>query len=317
MNALVQRIERIVGTVRDPISYRLLWCGLTNRLVSIPGGNFDSGAPANSGWPMDAPSRNSDRIPRIIFQPWTSRHALPANYAYWRQSFVANNPGYKFFFWDDSDNRRFIAEWFPWFLARFDSYPREIFRTNITRLFFLYAHGGFSVHMDSECLKPLDEFGGDPDVVVGRMGRDSTFEHSIPNAIMASKPNQALWLLTIAIGLERLTQSQTRADVEPEWLTGPVLLKDAVDFYLAHSGSAIAARISKSCPELALAATTCDFGRVSIMPSKIWCPINWNNVASAFFQRKMVEKKAVLDRSYAGRLFPGSFIVTYWSTPWN
>src|ERR1039458_6411662 len=128
MNALVQRIERIVGTVRDPISYRLLWCGLTNRLVSIPGGNFDSGAPANSGWPMDAPSRNSDRIPRIIFQPWTSRHALPANYAYWRQSFVANNPGYKFFFWDDSDNRRFIAEWFPWFLARFDSYPREIFR---------------------------------------------------------------------------------------------------------------------------------------------------------------------------------------------
>jgi hypothetical protein len=139
MNALVQRIERIVGTVRDPISYRLLWYGLTNRLVSIPGGNFDSSAPANSGWPMDAPSRNSDRIPRIIFQPWTSRHALPANYAYWRQSFVANNTGYKFFFWDDSDNRRFIAEWFPWFLSGFDSYPREIFRTNITRLFFLYA----------------------------------------------------------------------------------------------------------------------------------------------------------------------------------
>jgi hypothetical protein len=242
---------------------------------------------------------------------------LPVNYAYWRTSFVDKNPDDKFFFWDASDNRCFIANWFPWFLNQFDKYPLEIFRTNITRLFFLYSYGGFSIHIDSECLKPLNEVGENSDVLVGRMGHNQTSEHSIPNAVMASKPKQAFWLLTIAMATERFAQSQDHVNVRPEWLTGPVLLKNAVDFYLTHSKEHCFERIAKSCPELAIEVLKCDFGRLTIMPSETWCPIDWNNFVNAFFRKKMMEKRCVLPRSLATRLFPKSNIVTYWSEPWK
>lgn len=317
MKAFIQRLGKAFDTVRDPTSYRLLLCNPRRDLMPVLKGELDEGVPQDVGWPEDAPDQSADRIPRIIFQPWISRQALPANYRYWRQSFVANNPGYKFFFWDGADNRSFIARWFPWFLPQFDSYSHDVSRTDITRLFFLYAHGGFSIHMDSECLKPLNAFESGSDVVVGRMGFDPKFEQSVPNAIMASRPKQIFWLLAVAIAIERFSQSKARTDLKPEWLTGPVLLKDAVDFYRTHSRQIVSERITRFSPELAIEMKEASFGRLSIVPSEIWCPINWNNYATTFFRKKMFERRNVLGPESAGRLFPKSFIVTYWSAPWD
>ena len=89
--------------------------------------------------------------------------------------------------------------------------------------------------MDTECLKSLDPILGAGDVIVGRMGSDDTFEHSIPNAMMASKRQHLLWLLAIACAIEKIHECGSAAEMlqrGPERITGPILLKSTVDFYI-------------------------------------------------------------------------------------
>ncbi len=321
MAFLFPRSRRVLDAILDPMSYRLLRYARANRLMPLkdrvadlrPSGEF--GVPDISEQDI---LRNASQIPKIIFQTWKSHFDMPANYGYWRTSFLRNNPTYRCFLWDDSDNRQFIAERFSWFLSRYDSYPREILRADIIRLFFLYTYGGFYADMDSECVRPLDAMRGMGDVLLGRMGRDRQFEHAIPNAIMASKSRQALWLLTIAFAIERLKEFQAdKQKSRIEWLTGPVLLKDAVDFYMSHTPQEIRDRISKACPELAQEVGRCNFGKIKLLPSKVWYPINWNNFLHTVLRKKMFSENGVVNEADLSRLFPQAYIVTYWTASWK
>ncbi len=314
---LSERTGRVLDAVTDYTSYRLLYSSLTNRLMSPDEIESSGDGIGELGLPVVEPLDDGKRIPRIIFQTWKSHHEMPANYRYWRRSFVRNNPEFRCFLWDDADNLRFIETKFSWFLSLYKSYPREILRADIVRLFFLYRYGGFYADMDSECLRPLDQMRDMGDVLVGRMGRDRSFEHSIPNAIMASKPKQVFWLLAIAFAAERLRQSQQRQDSRPEWLTGPVLLKDAVDFYLSHSQSQVRDTISKLCPELLPELEGSRFGDLRVLPPAVWYPVNWNNFIQSFFRKKMFRERGVLQSETARRIFPRAFIVTYWSASWK
>src|SRR5690606_7924245 len=111
-----------------------------------------------------------------------------------------------------------------WFLQKYDSFPAEIFRADAVRYFFLYQFGGVYADMDTECLRSLDDILKNGDVILGSMGSDLTFPHSIPNAVMASKPRQEFWLLVISI-MSELNFTQ------PEPVTGPVMLKRAYKAY--------------------------------------------------------------------------------------
>jgi mannosyltransferase OCH1-like enzyme len=316
MTFLSPRVKRVVDALTDYTSYRLLYSSLTGRLMSLEGHTV-SGSNGELGLRNVEPIDARTQIPKIVFQTWKSHHEMPANYRYWRNSFVLNNPDFRCFLWDDADNLRFIEARFPWFLSRYRSYSREIFRADVVRLFFLYTYGGFYADMDSECLRPLEAMRSMGDVLVGRMGSDDSFEHSIPNAIMASKSKQAFWLLAIAFAADRLQQSQQRNDTRPEWLTGPVLLKDTVDFYMSHSQKEISDCILKFCPELQPDVASSNFGIIRILPPSVWYPVNWNNFIQTFFRNKMFREKGVLDRTNARRIFPRAFIVTYWSASWK
>jgi hypothetical protein len=317
MKFLGPRASRVLDALTDYTSYRLLFSSLTSRLMPLEGHDVAGGADGEFGLFGEEPIDDRTRIPKIVFQTWKSHHEMPANYRYWRKSFVQNNPDFRCLLWDDADNLRFIETRFPWFMTQYKSYSREIFRADVVRLFFLHSYGGFYADMDSECLRPLDGMRDTGDVLVGRMGRDRSFEHSIPNAIMASKPKQGFWLLAIAFAVDRLRQSQERKDTRPEWLTGPVLLKDAVDFYVSHSPKETLDCILRLCPELLADAATSDFGTIKILPPSVWYPVNWNNFIQTFFRKKMFREKGVLDRSKARRIFPRAFIVTYWSASWK
>jgi inositol phosphorylceramide mannosyltransferase catalytic subunit len=78
--------------------------------------------------------------------------------------------------------------------------------------------------MDTECLKPHDEMLKLSDVLLGRMGSDIFFTHSIPNAIMASATLQEFWLLVSYLVIDCANESWP-----PEYLAGPVVLKRAVE----------------------------------------------------------------------------------------
>lgn len=254
-------------------------------------------------------ARRSDPIPHRIFQTWKSKTELPENFAYWRNSFLAKNPNYHFDLWDDADNRRFIAQNFAWFLPTYDSYPAEIYRADMVRYFYLYMFGGFYADLDAQCLKPLDEVLDRRGVLLGQMGDDLQFTHSLPNAIMASSPREEFWLYVIA-------RAMVVADkpARPENLTGPVLLRQALLSYCNSNPSPadILGLVTRLLPQHLLPkAGPTEF---HILPPVEWYPLTWLRDPIGLRSRVLAGDLAA--SAEAEKLFPHSSVVTYWTYSW-
>lgn len=312
------RMQRWLRAVSDPASVRVAASAVGRSLMAAE--RRDRKITPIS--PRSALKRATDAealIPKIVYQTWKSRNVIPANYAYWRSTFADHNPDYALVLWDDADNRQFVTDRFPALLGAYDSYPREIFRADIIRLMFLYTFGGFYADMDTECVRSLDALRGAGDVVLGRMGRDPAFDHSIPNAIMASKPRQGFWLLALSFAFDRLEAPEIRKTdftsvTGPEYLTGPILLKDAAEFYLEHGPEAaferVAARFGEETAEQA------QYGRITLLEPESLYPIDWNNPLHRILIKRMSAAKQVIKPREVQRLFMRSFMVTYWSHSW-
>lgn len=251
-------------------------------------------------------------IPARIFQTWKSKTDLPENFSVWSQTFRRYNPSFEHQIWDDADNRAFIRDNFPWFLPLYDRYPAEIFRADVVRYFYLYWHGGIYADMDVECLRPLDGLLAMSDVVLGRMGGDPQFPHSIPNAIMASEPGHEFWLL--AIGLLPYFAHYYGSKVE--FATGPVFLKSVVDLYLADDplwAQAVIASVAEmlSDSRKPRPART----RITLLPSREWYALDWSDPIHDRL-RLDVLGGSLLDEATKHKLFANASMVTYWSHSW-
>lgn len=261
----------------------------------------------------------SGSIPRIVFQTWKSRADIPINYRYWRNTFIALNPDFECILWDDSDNRAYIAEHFPWFLPIYDRYPAEIFRADAIRPFFLLANGGYYADMDTECFRPLEASLCAGDVLLGRMGADPHFDHSIPNAIMASKPHQLFWAFLIAIMMEKAKAADPHVmrQLGPETFTGPIILKRAADDYLACSETQIRERAAVVIDQLNKGVRDrLQKGELRILNSDAWYPIDWTNPFHRMLRKHLTTRRVVLAPKDARELFPQSTLITYWSHSW-
>lgn len=251
------------------------------------------------------------RIPKRIFQTWKSKTDMPANFAYWRRSFLDNNPGYQFDFWDDADNRAFIARHFPWFLRVYDAYPAEIYRADVVRYFYLYMFGGFYADLDTQCLKPLDEVLDRGGVLLGSMKSDPALaQHSVPNAIMASTPREEFWLYVIG----KVMVAAERPE-RPEEITGPVLLMDALQSY--RRASPPAATIMEFMRRLLPADLLPKPGPsvLHVLPPEEWYPVSWNEEQGKLIRARILSGD-LLSVSEAGQLFPNSSLATYWTYSW-
>jgi len=254
-------------------------------------------------------------IPALIFQTWKSKDVLPANFAYWRKSFQALNPNFRFWLWDDQDNRRFVEKRFAWFLSTYDQFPTEIFRADVVRYLFLYEFGGVYADMDTECLRPLDHLLTlDADVVLGRMG-DPSFAHSIPNAIMLARARQAFWLVVLDLVME-----ETRQGLRPEHATGPVVLRRAVTLYndirqrrrVDRMIDRVQARLSGEQQPAERRS------RIAILPNEMLYPLDWSDpIHQRFVRRPVVDEQRLLTSTETATLFPKAFMVTYWAHSWE
>jgi len=308
----------------EPDSWPIVKFFLLSRLA-LRGSQADARPPAGDSatqpepcLPRSEPAKTEmDVVPRLIFQTWKVRHPLPANYQYWSKSFAAQNPGHQHIIWDDADNREFIATRFPWFLPYYDRYPREIFRVDLVRMFFLYEFGGLYVDMDTQCLRPVDEALRTGDVILGWMGREAGFAHAISNAIMASKPKQLFWLLAIANAIDRAALCRGPADfiARPEFLTACILIRDSYLEYVSHTEWEIRARLERSLPK-SVPVNDAVAGEVRVLPAGIWYPINWNNLWHQRFRRELLRKNILLTQAQARALFPAAHLVTYWTHSW-
>jgi mannosyltransferase OCH1-like enzyme len=170
-------------------------------------------------------SKNQDKniIPKRIFQTWKT-HTLPAIFETWANTWKNHHPDWEYELWDDTDNRNFIKNYFPWFLEKYDSFPKEIYRADIVRYFYLYKFGGLYVDLDFECLKnfdPIIESGG---IIFGKMG-DLNANNDIPNALMASPPKADFWIIALYLIMN------SNPNLGPEELTGPSLIKKVIAIY--------------------------------------------------------------------------------------
>lgn len=253
----------------------------------------------------------SNGVTQRVFQTWKSRTSLPENFATWARSFRDLNPGYEYVLCDDADNRAFIATQFGWFLAVYDSYPQEIMRADAVRYFQLFAHGGFYADLDTECLRSLDDLLDAGDVVLARMGNDPSHPHSIPNAMMASRPRQEFWLLVFWLLVRGSKEGR------PEWRTGPVLLKSAVDLWNAADQVLLPSVIrevkSWLSPEY---RNTVPTRRLTILPPRRWYGLDWTDPVHQLV-RHQVLGGAMLDASVKAALFPDADMVTYWAHSWE
>jgi hypothetical protein len=276
--------------------------------------------PAAPGLNLPKPADDGS-FPKVIFQTWKSKISIPFNYAHWSESFRRINPDFEYFLWDDFDNRGFIKEYYPWFLPVYDAYPREIYRADAVRYFFLYQFGGLYVDMDTECLKPLAPFFRSGDVWLGRMGTDPDFAHSVPNAIMASRPRQEFWLLAIHFLVEN-ARAQDGPDGMiargPEVLTGPILLKTAYDTYVASERSTVQAMIRGIAARLPEnLQPQAKVSEIVLLDPDIWYPIDWSNVIHFRLLSEITSSQLMLGHAAKQWLFPTASLVTYWTHSWK
>ncbi|MFM5885573.1 MAG: glycosyltransferase family 32 protein [Novosphingobium sp.] len=315
---ILRRMRRVARSLTEPSGWRSL------RYVS----GYDSRNEAGVASPpciaveriVPAPPGRQDRIPPLIFQTWKSRSDIPVNYRYWRQTFIRNNPEAQVVLWDDDDNRAFIAAEFPWFLPVYEQFPREIFRADAVRYFFLFAYGGLYADMDSECLRPLRLGQRSEEVLLGRMGSDTAFEHSVPNALMASRPGQAFWLLVIRnlCDMAKLHHTnETMTASGPEQMTGPILLKRSFDEYQHLSQNALEERIAPILGKLgSCQKQSVRFGRITLLDRRSWYPLDWTNPFHKKLRSHLDRKTRLLPADTARWIFPRAELVTYWSHSW-
>jgi len=261
--------------------------------------------------PVPVPSVSAEAIPARIFQTWKTK-TLPAPFAAWSHTFQTQNPGFTWELWDDRDNRNFIATEFSWFLKTYDAYSAEIYRADVVRYFYLYTYGGIYADLDTECLRPIEPLLNRADILLGRMGPNESFAHSIPNAIMASKPKQEFWLFVISLLLQ-FSEYKDR----PELLTGPVLLKSAFDLYTAKDpvwvNTAVHRVRSFLRPDQHPVPGP---AKIELLGSRAWFPIDWSDPIHQLLRTNVLNGK-LLDEPTKAVLFPESWMVTYWAHSWE
>ncbi|NBU33895.1 hypothetical protein EB118_02180 [bacterium] len=226
-------------------------------------------------------------FPRRIFQTWKSKTVIPDNMAYWSSTFKKQNPGYQYELWDDNDNRNFIKNNFSWFLDIFDGYDAAIKRADAVRYFYLYKYGGVYADMDFECLRPLDSLlirYSDAEVLLGSMHTNETDSgHSIPNAIMISKPGAKFWLVVMHL-LKKYKDSP-----HTETATGPILLKRAVEIY------------DSDC-------------EVRVLDPSVMYPISWSVEPDTRLEILKGNPREITAR--VKQQYPKAYAATYWTHSW-
>jgi mannosyltransferase OCH1-like enzyme len=156
----------------------------------------------------------------------------------WRLTY----PNYTYVLWKDYDNLLLVERLYPQYLQTYLSLPQEIYRADFVRPLYMHAFGGIYVDLDTDSIESLEHtFHSSAPATnfstiayLAQMGTDTSFEHSIPNAFMASTPNHPFWPYLVQLSqiyAEAQLSSFASKVWDPEWVTGPVVLKKAVETY--------------------------------------------------------------------------------------
>lgn len=155
-------------------------------------------------------------IPKIIHQIHIGEKELSKKELAWQKTWKTYNPNYEYIFWDDEKidsleltNRSYLDN---------QSYSIQ---SDILRYEILYQFGGVYVDTDFECLKNLDAFVDDKDIVVCKQKHKRKTGPKVCGAFLAStKSNDIMKKLVDGIPKRAKTHGWKRADLKygPKYL---------------------------------------------------------------------------------------------------
>lgn len=249
------------------------------------------------GYELDL-QRQSKVFPKIIHQTWKTKD-LPINFEIGQTSWLENHPSWEYKFWTDQDNLDFIKDHYPCYLQFYKDMPLAISKVDFVRYLYMHNYGGVYADMDFICLKDLTPLlHTDYDIILGCMGEDRSFEHSIPNALLISKPKENFWIYLISSIIERYSDTESLKINRPEYLTGPVALRDAYLNYANYSKTGFYNSKSK----------------IEVLSENYFYPINWNSNKGKMEMKNFnseISLPALLSK------YPNSFALTYWAHTWE
>jgi hypothetical protein len=157
----------------------------------------------------------------------------------------------------------------------------------------------------------------------GRMGTDTGFSNSIPNAWMASTPGHPFFLLVLESVMKSIADGLSEND-GPESVTGPARLYDMVNDYSAKdskwAGEALDKLVAKN-PSAKQFTPRKGLGHsVEVLPFQYIYPYSWERDGEAYrdfcwaardnFDAERCKSLLATDR------WP-SYTITYWSHTWT
>ena len=99
---------------------------------------------------------SSTRIPHLIHHMWNTVY-VPKSMADWIKSWPSKHPSWDYVFWTHEDIRELVNLTMPEYLSLFNSYPGNIYRSDIARYFILYSFGGLYLDLDIQCLRSVED----------------------------------------------------------------------------------------------------------------------------------------------------------------
>ncbi|KAK9384320.1 nucleotide-diphospho-sugar transferase [Lipomyces mesembrius] len=290
-------------------------------------------------------AKNFGVVPKLIHQSWTSTD-LPAKFEVWSRTCREQNPDWQWVLWTDEDNLNLVKKYFPWFLEYYEKLPGEIYRADLVRNMYMYLYGGMYADLDLECLRPANELFKSHNVTTvpysssydgsyhssskaqderkaffGRMGTDDNFDHSIPNAWMASTPGHPFFLLSLEGVIEKLKEGDP-AKIKAEALTGPIALRERINLYRDkyRDSDELDQRLSNSPMAGVFGPQDRMKHAVEVLPFWNVYPFSWNLDGNAFkgicsvnspgYDRERCKLVVAVDHW-------GSYFITYWSHTWS
>ena len=134
------RIARTNCSTRRPLSYSELQQHMA-RISSERVAQSTSTLSVQANATAVAPAGNTGAITRLLHQSWKTAQ-LPERFASWSHSWCACFPDWTHVLWSDADNERFVREHYAWFLPRYRSFRRHIYRVDVVRYLYLHHFGG-------------------------------------------------------------------------------------------------------------------------------------------------------------------------------
>ena len=176
---------------------------------------------------------NLTKIPRNIFQTWETKN-ISEEFKQLSNTWIAQNPNYAYFLYDDKDCLQFIKKHFD--ITIYNAFNRIIpgaFKADLWRYCILYIYGGVYVDIDTICYTSIDLFLNDDIEFMTPIDLNNCFHigtHNLFNAFIASIPKHPILLDCI----NRIVHNVENNIIPSSNLdfTGPGILGRSVNTYL-------------------------------------------------------------------------------------